>query len=131
MKYEIEEELCGGTVYKVLISDKASQLVDYFAISIEKRRLDLPLASYSAVLGAVADMLSELQIVIDEEDSKAADVFAESRQEVKSMVDFLKARRGFRFRRRRFKAPSSMIMDTRKDLLRKNEVGVMIARAGK
>jgi hypothetical protein len=122
VNYTVRKELCGGKVYLAHVPRQASRLLLKIALPVERRRLEVPLASYSAVVGAVSDMLSEAQTVIEEKDKAAARVFVRSHQDMRPMVSLL-------CRRAHSGQPASLLVETRKDILRKNDVGVMFAGA--
>lgn len=117
VEFSVKRELCHGRIFLVKLQQKHSNLLDEFAPLIERRRLEMPLASYSAVLGGISDILSEVQVVLEERDRKAARAYAATRAEIKPVIEWLP----------RSDNAGSFIAQARIDVLKRNYVGASVA----
>jgi hypothetical protein len=119
---EVDQYLCDDKVVLLRLPEEALPLISPFVSILERQRLGIPLATYSAVLGAITKATSETIDLLKKAKLKDLDTYAGTGQEHYMVLELchMKAEQVI-------KAPEDILVELYRELQQKNKVGAKAA----
>jgi hypothetical protein len=121
---EVDQYLCDDKVVLLRLPEEAIASATPLISILERRRLEIPLPTYSAVLGAITDAISETIVLLKRLRLKDAANYPETGHEIYLVRELWHWKE-----RADAKSPEDILTGVQRKLLQRNNVGVMTANA--